>query len=413
MKYLFLLNRKFPYKYGEAFLENEIEELPKYFDKIYIYPSNIKKGTLPSRVIKSECIESRLIEKFDFNMRKYLYVLKIPFYFFYTNSNNNLKKRLEESFFLSASYSQAKKIIEDFKKLNIQKDNDIYIYSYWLYVNAKVGSLLKDYCIKNNYKNVKFISRAHAFDIYEEKRKNKYLPQRKEILDSVDAVYACSNDGKNYLQKKYPKYKRKIFTSYLGTYDHKIQKYKKHTNFNILSCSRIGAFKRVDLIVDILKKLDKKNTNITWTHIGSGDGFNDLLLKCKHDLKFIKFNLTGSKKNSEVYDYYLNNDVDLFINVSSAEGLPVSIMEAISFGIPVIATRAGGTSEIVDNKNGYIIDIDFKEEEVAKLIDNIRLMEKSEYLKLRNESRKKWELKFNAPDNYKMFSKCILEDNKK
>ena len=53
--------------------------------------------------------------------------------------------------------------------------------------------------------------------------------------------------------------------------------------------------------------------------------------------------------------------VDLFLTVSANEGIPVSIMEAQSFGIPVIATDVGGISEIVNNVNGsYFLQIPYQ-----------------------------------------------------
>ena len=84
-------------------------------------------------------------------------------------------------------------------------------------------------------------------------------------------------------------------------------------------------------------------------------------------------------------------------------------MEATSFGIPVIATNTGGTSEIVDNKNGALIDVDFEPVKVAKKIDHIRKLDINDYLKLREESRKKWEERFEAISNYKEFAKKIKE----
>ena len=77
----------------------------------------------------------------------------------------------------------------------------------------------------------------------------------------------------------------------------------------------------------------------------------------------------GAIQNVEVYKYYNEHCADLFINVSSSEGLPVSIMEAISFGIPVIATDVGGTGEIVKNGiSGFLINRDFETVELAKKI---------------------------------------------
>ena len=60
----------------------------------------------------------------------------------------------------------------------------------------------------------------------------------------------------------------------------------------------------------------------------------------------------------------------MFINVSSTEGIPVSIMEAMSFGIPVIATAVGGTPEIVNNENGYLLSKDPSAKELAEVIQN-------------------------------------------
>ena len=51
------------------------------------------------------------------------------------------------------------------------------------------------------------------------------------------------------------------------------------------------------------------------------------------------------------------NDFDLFVNMSLSEGIPVSIMEAISFGIPIIATNVGGNAEIVNDETGVLIPL--------------------------------------------------------
>ncbi|MBK8368427.1 MAG: glycosyltransferase [Bacteroidetes bacterium] len=67
-------------------------------------------------------------------------------------------------------------------------------------------------------------------------------------------------------------------------------------------------------------------------------------------------------------DFYKDKPVDLFVNVSEIEGIPVSIMEAISFGIPCIGTNVGGVSEIVNEQTGFLIDKNFEPNEVAELL---------------------------------------------
>ena len=57
---------------------------------------------------------------------------------------------------------------------------------------------------------------------------------------------------------------------------------------------------------------------------------------------------------------YENNEVDIVVISSISErvpeGIPVSLMEAMSYEIPVIATDCGGTKELVDGKSGILVN---------------------------------------------------------
>lgn len=104
-------------------------------------------------------------------------------------------------------------------------------------------------------------------------------------------------------------------------------------------------------------------------------------------------------QNQQVYDYYKSNKVDVFVNVSYSEGLPVSLMEASSFGIPVIATDVGGSAEIIDKeqKNGFLLDKDFEIGALQKKIELLLNESEEMYCKRRllpaNSGRKNITLK--------------------
>ena len=102
--------------------------------------------------------------------------------------------------------------------------------------------------------------------------------------------------------------------------------------------------------------------------------------------------------------HYLHHPVDIFVNGSASEGLPVSIMEAISFNIPVIATNVGGTNEIVTSESGVLLDPHFSAQELADQI--VRVYEHKD----RFHPRRLWEEKFNAGKNYPRFISQILND---
>jgi glycosyltransferase involved in cell wall biosynthesis len=99
--------------------------------------------------------------------------------------------------------------------------------------------------------------------------------------------------------------------------------------------------------------------------------------------KNILYNFLGFLPTNEVYLYYKNKPIDVFLNVSASEGLPVSIMEAQSCGIPVIATAVGGTPEIVNEKVGILLSPNPTPEEIGStieyLIDNSEIAKQMRY----------------------------------
>jgi glycosyltransferase involved in cell wall biosynthesis len=109
--------------------------------------------------------------------------------------------------------------------------------------------------------------------------------------------------------------------------------------------------------------------------------------------------LMGFMDNQAIMEWYANNAVDLFISMSSTEGLPVSMMEAISFGIPVLSTDVGGCREIVNDRTGMLIPLDTAVEEVARIIE---CLGKSRFVTsgALADVRAYWQEKFNADHNY-------------
>ena len=73
--------------------------------------------------------------------------------------------------------------------------------------------------------------------------------------------------------------------------------------------------------------------------------------------------------HENVLKWFEENPADVFVNVSSSEGLPVSIMEAFSYGIPAIATAVGGMPEIVTEDCGVLLKPDFGPEELAIVLE--------------------------------------------
>ena len=76
----------------------------------------------------------------------------------------------------------------------------------------------------------------------------------------------------------------------------------------------------------------------------------------------------GNIKNAGAYIEYS----DIFFLPSNFEGLPITILEALSCGKPVIASNVGGIPEILNGKNGYALknDASVMANKIKEILEN-------------------------------------------
>lgn len=243
---------------------------------------------------------------------------------------------------------------------------NLILYSYWMYEVAYVSARLKQI-----FPKCKFVTRCHRFDLYESQHVNGYLPYRHFILDSADVIFPISDDAKKYLNTLYHnKYDNKMEVARIGSIrDYDIIKVPTNEKLTVVSCSNLIPVKRVQLIAEALKNTD---LNIEWYHFGDGETRTEVEAIIERLPENVDAHLMGFTPNKEIQQFYSTHDITALINVSSSEGVPVSIMEAQSYGIPVIATDVGGTSEIVKNReNGMLLDVDFTSQDLLTALDEV------------------------------------------
>lgn len=253
-------------------------------------------------------------------------------------------------------------ITKDWLRKIPKKDNVVF-YSFWL-----TNSILS---IANELKNenVKVISRTHRFDLYDYTQKYNFFPFRKELISNLDLLMPASNDALTYLLKKYEN-RLNIKLKKLGVNIPSQFILQKNINgFRLVSCSYIKKVKRVELIAERLIHFAISNPKhqFEWIHFGKGelqDKVYSVLNKKPGNLKYTIHDFTPNKK---LLAFYENNWVDVFINLSSSEGQPVSIMEAMSYGIPCVATDTGGVKGLINNDTGVLLDVnhEFNEFEIG------------------------------------------------
>jgi glycosyltransferase involved in cell wall biosynthesis len=147
----------------------------------------------------------------------------------------------------------------------------------------------------------------------------------------------------------------------------------------------------------------RRDVQVLWTHMGDGPVLSELVAMAEQVLSSnFRIRFTGGLANAQVMDFYREHPVDVFVNVSASEGLPVSIMEAQSFGIPIVATAVGGIPEIVTEQNGHLLPPNPSLGEIAAGLQEFVPGTPSSWIK-RQASKAMWRARFNAPDNYMAF----------
>ena len=124
--------------------------------------------------------------------------------------------------------------------------------------------------------------------------------------------------------------------------------------------------------------------------------------------KFVKFTFAGKIGNAELMEKYKTEHIDLFVNTSDSEGIPVSIMEAQQFGIPAIARNVGGNSEIILEE--LLLPSDVTPEIIANLIKTYAQQQRAYIEKIRNKCKEKVQLEYNAVVNTRKFCKQLLAE---
>lgn len=399
-KKVLLLTNKFPYGIVETFIEAEMESLPEDV-ALTIIPIQIRNAKAAKRTVPQGVQVDVILEghsKAEYLWKSFKMLFSKP----YRDEVNSRKQRgrvaFQERLRLAGYFGRARQlaVAVERKYGDALRSGSTVLYSYWLATGALAESFLKEKTGCRTY------ARAHGTDVYDGQSVYGTIPGQEQAIRGLDRVFVCSRFGMRYLQEKYPALKKKISYAHLGTIDYGCAPMERQDDrFTVVSCSRLTPVKRVYKIAEALALV--KDSPIRWVHIGDGPERERVEAAIKGLPDNIQVELLGNLPHAQVMEYYRKKPADVFVNVSSSEGLPVSIMEAVSFGIPVIATNVGGTGEVVNAACGTLLPAEFQAEELADTVKRYLLMTPEDYRRVREENRCFWEHTFSAARNYKQF----------
>lgn len=196
--------------------------------------------------------------------------------------------------------------------------------------------------------NKKIIYHIHSgeFKIFTEKNKAKVT----KTLNKCDAIIALSESWKSYFNSL--GYNNVSIIPNIISYPNLKHK-NKSSIINLLFLGFLVEGKGIFDILEVFKINYERYKNKLHLYIG-GNGDSDKVVSYIRDnnlndiVTFCGW-VSGNKKNE------LLNNCNIYILPSYNEGLPISILEAMSYSMPIISTNVGGIPEIVNEKNGILI----------------------------------------------------------
>ena len=401
---LILICDQYPHSAGEFFIDDEMRVIAPKFDKVMIYTASANTGKNLNRFVPDNAeVISFSRTKLEASKLKSVFRIFMPMFiseFFFAMKKLSLKYWFCAFKIMYVDIHRAtnlkKELVDLCKAKNIDM-SDCLFYSYWHDYKALSLAMMRG---KNT--KIKCIARAHGGDNFRNRFIPPYLPFKRFIISYLDCTFTISNKGKTEFCQ-YNCRNEKVKVSHLGKLNSRLPVFEKKDSNKVIivSCSSLILDKRVDLIIEVISSL--KRVDIEWHHFGNGELADYIISYARERLVNVKYRFWGEVENNIILDFYANNYVDLFINLSMWEGIPVSIMEALSSGIPVLATDVGGTSEAVNDKIGFLVPANFECSKVSTIINNYLNMPAVEQKRYRQRAYQFWKENYEAGVNFREF----------
>ena len=127
--------------------------------------------------------------------------------------------------------------------------------------------------------------------------------------------------------------------------------------YDFIILSRLVEEKRIDIIITILHQLKLDGFRFKVVIVGDGNKYDDLVqMVLKHELNG-EIDFVGFQKDTK----YWFNKAKYYLMYSYTEGLPTSLMQAMSCGLVPVTTDVGNIPDLVDDNNGFIFPFDNRE----------------------------------------------------
>lgn len=212
-----------------------------------------------------------------------------------------------------------------------------------------------------------FLKRKFKIPFIITEHSTRYLPIRKDghnfkekkiiqkVIKNASKVCPVSKDLQNAMVKSGYTNSYQIVPNVVNTNYFKYEEKKTGSFTKILHISSLKEeHKNWKGILNVIEKLSKKRDDFSLTIVSDGDlnPVKEYANKLNIDSSVLE--IIGAKTTPEIAD--IMKKFDVFLLFSNFENLPCVISEALVSGMPVISSDVGGINEMINSKNGILVE---------------------------------------------------------
>jgi L-malate glycosyltransferase len=225
--------------------------------------------------------------------------------------------------------------------------------------------------ISRNYRGIELVSTQHGLPEFYIK-KTGFMQRLKTranffTLARYFTTVAVSEDIRSVLLSRFGFYKERVEVIHNGVELPDLSAPGGKTGpFVIGSSGRLFPVKDYPLMVEIARTVYSTGVrDIRFELAGDGPELHAVESLIQHYGLNAGFVLKGHQDSMD--NFY--RSLDIYLNTSVHEGIPMTILEALAYGLPVIAPNVGGIVEIIDDgKEGFLIDSRFPDDFAEKCL---------------------------------------------
>jgi glycosyltransferase involved in cell wall biosynthesis len=378
-KKLYYFTASYPWGVGQTWKSNELLYLREYFDQITVVPYGYEGNfdspkPLPAGISTEAPLFRDGAPKIEWRSTLELLGRRSDYFARELLRKSPFSNRARLGAWMGASIQTSRLLRHPvIRRIMANPDPDTALCFFW----GRGACDFLPFVDKRRFRSI--VVRFH--DLFEDENAG-YIPYRRQLLESISLAGPSSEKGRRHLSALYPDVSTPIRVMRLGVPRLEALEMSSDGVLRILSCSNVMPRKRVALIADALREVQFP---VHWTHVGDGPQMDELRRKVAALPPNVETHLAGAIPTDRLLAFYRERPVDVFVNVSTSEGVAMTILECLSSGVPVLASDVGGSSEVVDDSVGGLLPADLTPQRLATVLGRFQALSDGER-RLRREA---------------------------